>query len=148
MVLHSLARDRSCRSAALDPLAAAVRMDRQSVLILGENGVLDKTTSMAHSSAAAAVATLLGGDPYPYPINSPSLDTTAMPMPVARRSTCPPLIRLPSQYHVAVFGSVWLEAGSSNHLNEPQGLWIGAGSLRATTPRSWSSWKLSSLILC
>ena len=71
MLLHNLA---SCLDAEVTdsvPLLAAVRIDMQSVFMLGAVGCKFKTWSMAQSSAAAAVEIRVGADPNPYPSSFP-----------------------------------------------------------------------------
>ena len=87
--------------AEIDPRRAAVMIDMQSVLIRGAVGEAANTKSIAHSSAAAAVAMRDGGVPHPYPISLPELATTTMPNPVVRRAAHCPHKRLSSVYQVA-----------------------------------------------
>ena len=121
MLLHSLARGRADDVAACDPPRAADRIDMQSVFIRRGLGHIASTKSIAHSSAAAAVAMRVGGVPYPYPSNFPSAATTTIPNPVQRSGFHCPQTKLPSVYHV---GSLMSSAGvlairSFSHLNVP-----------------------------
>ena len=65
MLLHRRASGLDAHVAEAVPPLAEVNMDMQSVLILGGNAFAEITKSMAHTSAAAAVAILEGGLPDP-----------------------------------------------------------------------------------
>ena len=65
MLLHKRASGRDAHVADAVPPLAEVRIDMQSVLILGGKAFAEITKSMAHNSAAAAVAILEGGLPDP-----------------------------------------------------------------------------------
>ena len=63
MLRQSLASGLPDAVAAADPPLAAVNIDMQSVFMLGGLGQAASTKSMAHNSAAAAVAIRDGGVP-------------------------------------------------------------------------------------
>jgi len=106
--------------------------------------------SVAHSSAAAAVAILDGGLPYPYPSSLPSLLTTTTPKPVHRKEAQLFIKRLPSVYQVALcaLSASGPVNGSLYQRNVPSFRGFGAGIFKTATPRNFSSVSLSSPILC
>ena len=101
MVFQMRASILPCAVTAIVPAAADVIMERQSVLILGRVGNIRLVIWIAHSSAAAAVSTLEGGAPKPYPNSSPDGATTTNPKPIVLMSRDLPQIELPSVYQVA-----------------------------------------------
>ena len=102
MLRQILARGLAADVVDATPALAAVRIDMQSAFIRGGVGHILSTQSIAHSSAAAAVALRVGGVPLPYPSSLPLAATTTMPEPVLRRAAHLPHSRLPSVYHVAL----------------------------------------------
>ena len=65
MLRHSLANGLDAHVAAVVPPRADVKIDMQSVFIFGGLGQAASAKSIAHSSAAAAVAIRVGGVPCP-----------------------------------------------------------------------------------
>ena len=65
MLRHRRASGLPAAVAEIEPPLAAVNIDMQSVFMLGGLGHAASTKSIAHNSAAAAVAMRVGGVPYP-----------------------------------------------------------------------------------
>ena len=79
------------------------------------NAFSSSTMYRAHASAAAAVLHLAGGRPDPKARRTPSVETTAMPKPVALQGLMLPCSSEPSQYQVASVRSGLSHGGGRCH---------------------------------
>ena len=129
MLRQILARGLDASVRVVAAFLAALMIDMQSVFILGAHGFMERTKSMAQSSAAAAVQIRFGGVPKPYPNKVPVELITTMPNPVPRIWAHSPNSRLPSVYHVASLRASWSppSKGFFSHLKVPHARILGAG---------------------